>query len=154
MKLIFRSLSLVILCLALYGGLKVNAQQTDSCNKVTPDPRLYECFESSFIETQLEKNPDLILYYNYFLDHSYYLTDLPPKEDFVQSLKVLDFSADEDLSKLNVLKYKLELSNDRITYYRLGPRDKIIVFYSGKDFTRMYNEYMVSLGKYEPRTSK
>jgi len=137
-----------IMFFILYG---VHAQESTPGTKVIPDARLYECFDSLFIETQLTDNPDIILYYNYFLDHSYYLTDLPPKEDFIATLKSIDFPDDEDLTNLNVLKYKLELSNDKITYYRLGTSDRVIVFYEGNEITRRFNGYMVSIGRYEPK---
>ena len=45
-------------------------------NKVTPDPRLYQCFEKSYIDNFLINNPDMIDYFNFYLDHSYYTVKL------------------------------------------------------------------------------
>ncbi|MCX6256288.1 MAG: hypothetical protein NTW49_00040 [Bacteroidia bacterium] len=151
MKLIFRTLSLLFLCFAISSHFYASGQNAGKSSKVIPDPRLYECFDASFIQHQLDINPKLILYYNFFLDHSYYITDFPPKADYVCNFPVIDFAAGKDLSQLNVLKSNLKLNNKKQTYFQLGDRHQIIVFYTQKELTQKFNEYLVSIGYLKPR---
>ncbi|MBT6685226.1 MAG: hypothetical protein HOB05_02760 [Bacteroidetes bacterium] len=137
--------SVILLCLLIID-ISATAQNKSS-DIFSPDNRLFDCFENSYIEMLQEKNPSLIMYYNFFLDSSYYVVDLPAeKQEFVNKLESLDLGNDQDIKCVNVLKYDIKLDFEKITYFRLGNTQKMIVFYSGKELFEKYNDYRRSYG--------
>ena len=150
----------VVFTLAFISLNNANAQTKPG---VVPDPRLYECFDSSFIKITYDRSPEGILYYNYYLDHAYFTgtsdPDKPTKDaidiytvkamDFKNSSKTVYFNEDLksfDPTKFNVLKYSFATDfNDYVTY-KLGPTDKLLIFYPVSVFQKKFNEYKKSLG--------
>ena len=65
-----------IIFLIIFGflitGINIKAQE----NKVKPDARLFECFETSYVNKMEQSNPRLVAYYNFYLENSFYVVNL------------------------------------------------------------------------------
>ncbi len=113
--------------------------QPDSRTK--PDPRLYEALSDGEITEMLSKNPFLIQYYNYFLDHSYKIIEQPKSANL--DLPEVDIS---NIDKFNILVVKKEQKLKREwgtqTYYEIKGTNKVLVFISEKEFTQKLNKYI------------
>jgi hypothetical protein len=139
-----------LLCTSLYSQDK----------GIKPDPRLYDCFTQDYIN-QLIKQPRLLAYYNFFLDHSYEVrgTDQgkPVESIDISEVKTLDNGLGnggkafaEDLTKFNPanfnpLKYDFKTDAELTRCYKLGNTGKMLVFLPATVFDRMYKEYLKSL---------
>jgi hypothetical protein len=118
---------------------------------VTPDPRVIEVFGQETVDFYLQNNPKLILYYNYFFDHSYQITEIPQEKikelKDIQELKLkpqyqmesVDYT-ENGLKNLNIMKFDFNLNFEINTFFRLGNTNKIIVFLSGKDIQNQFNQ--------------
>ena len=122
---------------------------------ITPDSRLYECFDSSYVQQTLETNPALIAYYNFYLDNSYYVSSLKqPKA--VTGENINKVTVNEDLSKkktiyfnektydakaFNVLKYNFKTQDSNFTTYLWKEADLAIVFLPRVKIAAAYKEY-------------
>ncbi len=132
-------------------------------NNISPDPRLYECFDSAYIQRTLSGNPEGIIYYNYLLDHSYFIAENDPSKPTTNALDIYKVKKkdlkktgkteffNEDLSsfnpkKFNVLSYNFIYDFNKYTTYKLGNTGKLLVFYPKSVFIQMYNEYKKSIG--------
>jgi hypothetical protein len=140
-----------------------NSFGQNTTTAITPDARLYQCFDSAYVQRTLAINPEGILYYNYFLDYSYYIATNDPSKPTTTALdiykvKTTDIAGtgktslfNEDLSKFdaktfNVLKYDFATDFNKYTTYKLGNTGKLLVFYPKAVFIEMYNEYKKSFG--------
>lgn len=90
---------------------------------VTPDARLYQCYEKAYLDNLIKTNPEQIQYLNYYLDNAYYVVSLKNAEKpitgidintlFEKSKKevVTSISFKEKVYKkasFNVLKYNFQ----------------------------------------------
>ncbi len=138
---------LFVILLAITG--KLNAQNQKDI--FIPDSRLYECFDKTYIKQLKDKNPALIVYYNYYLDNSFFISELPSEKinsNKIPKLKLLEKfkNSKTKIAKLNILKYDVKRYYDRNSYYRMGTSNKVVVFYSEKEFMIKYNKHRKSLG--------
>jgi hypothetical protein len=120
-------------------------------NSNTPDQKLIDALGQETVNFYLNNDPNLIGYYNFFLNYSYKIVDMPePKMDQLDQIPVMrlkekflsepeDFS-EIGLQKLNIMKYEIKIDPINGAMYRLGNTTKLIIFYSGKEITTMYNE--------------
>ncbi len=118
---------------------------------ITPDPRLIDALGQETVDFYAQNNPNLILYYNLFLTHSYRIVEMPSEKlsdlDQVPTMPLKerfltepqDYS-EKGLEKLNVLKYNIKIDQMGGAVYRLGNTNKLIVFYSGKEITTLFND--------------
>lgn len=116
-----------------------------------PDTRIVEAFGQETVDYLLQTSPRTIEYYNFFLDESYTISEIPQEK--VHDLRDMlpftlknpaigempDFSA-EGLKKLNILRFNINIHPVMGAIYRLGNTNKIIVFYSGDEITRKFKE--------------
>jgi len=139
-----------LLCTSLYSQEK----------GIKPDPRLYDCFTKEYVN-QLIKQPRLLAYYNFYLDHSYVIREADPGKPVetidITTVKTVDnglgngdvpFSENIiqfNPARFNPLKYDFKTHPELTTNYKLGNTGKMLVFYPSKVFTSMYNEYLKSL---------
>ncbi|NTW34334.1 MAG: hypothetical protein HGB12_17230 [Bacteroidetes bacterium] len=147
--------------LLLFSAISVIRSYAQTC--ITPDPKLYECFDSSFIKSTLLKSPESILYYNFYLNNSYYIIDNDTKKPTTEALdiykveksvkgkteKIEFFSSDLsnfDIKKLNVLMYDFEIDFNKYTTYKMGKTGKLLIFYPKSVFLQKFTEYKKSLG--------
>ncbi|MEA3446185.1 MAG: hypothetical protein U9R19_15810 [Bacteroidota bacterium] len=123
------------------------AQETINIKSIQADARINDAFGNEFVERIRLENPNLVLYYNFFLDNSYYFTELPgDKTEFLNSAKTLPIAPGSDKKVINVLKFKLNLKFDQRTYFRLSESNKVMVFYSGDELNEKYNEHRRMFG--------
>lgn len=123
--------------------------QTSAADAVVPDSRLSEFFPDKHIQKLLTHQPEIISYWNYFLDNSYVIQSLPNEKansyrNFADLAKInpetneqFDVSLNE--SEINVLLFNLRIQKDKRTTFRLGDTGKTITFYSKDEFLASYN---------------
>lgn len=112
---------------------------TQPDTKTEPDPRLYDALSKSEIAEMQEKNPFLIQYYNYFLDHSYKIINQPKSKQL--DLPSVIIPNIEDFNILLIKKQqKLKRTWESQTYYTIKDTDKVLVFMSEREFTQKLNE--------------
>lgn len=107
--------------------------------KTEPDPRLYDALSKTEIAEMQARNPFLIQYYNYFLDHSYKIIKRPESNQL--DLPEVDIP---NINNFNILVLKKEQKLKRAwesqTYYSIKGTDKVLVFISEREFTHKLNE--------------
>lgn len=116
---------------------------------VIPDARIYEIYSEERVQTLVDNKPEIIRYWNYFLDHSYLVEDIPDEKTYnypdLKSVAKLDrtsnlaFDVSVEEASLNVLLFDPKIPQDKSIIYRLGDTGKIIVFFSKKEFQAAYN---------------
>ena len=77
----------------------VNAQSEPSHTTAPIDSRLFEIYSGDYLENLQTANPYLLKRWNFYLDHSWYLTELPAEKD-MDSYATIQI---EDLSNFNIL---------------------------------------------------
>ncbi len=109
---------------------------------VEPDERLHDVFDVAYLEALQTNNPLLLQRWNYYLDHAWYLADYP------EGKGKLDFPVVRiaDLEKINILHLEKEqhLQRDwrKRMKYRIEGTKKILIYYSGKEFTEDLNKHL------------
>lgn len=91
-----------------------------------------------------ETNPDLLKYYFYFIENSFYIEELPAEKFTTSSgLTEIDLpltdNSNIDFMKLNILKYKLERNFSQRTTYKVKGINSVLVFYSEKELSEMFS---------------
>ena len=128
-------------------SFNLNAQTSNTLETIRPDARIYDAFDDKFVDELTVDNPALILYYNYYLDNAFYISELPAdKNEFLTNLTSLDLDENVKISEINILKLKLDLNFEQQTYYRIGKSDRVMIFYSGIELNDKFNDYRESLG--------
>lgn len=122
--------------------------------QIVADPRIIEVFGQETVDFYLENNPSTIRYYNFFLDNSYSIAELPQEKmsgiQDIPELKlkekfqsdVVDYT-DKGIENLNIMKYDLKIDSNVGPIYRLGNTNKLIFFLSGKEIQNLYNKYLM-----------
>lgn len=147
-----KKLILSVLLLTVIGFTNAQTQKI----QVIADPRIVEVFGQETVDFYLENNPSIIRYYNFFLENSYSIQDMPQEK--MEGLKTLpeltlknEFQTDlvdyteKGLENLNIMKYDLKIDSNIGPIYRLGNTNKIIIFLSGKEIQNLYNKYLQEL---------
>ena len=120
-------------------------------NTNVPDQRLIDAYGQETVDFYINNAPDRISYFNFLLNHSYQIVEMPEvKMDELSRMPVMklkekfltepeDYS-EKGLEYLNILKYNFKIDELNGAIYRIGNTTKLIVFYSGKELIKMYNE--------------
>jgi hypothetical protein len=139
----------ILVSLLFIGQLGFSQSSKDM---YSPDARLYEAFGKDRIEFLKQNNPDLIMYYNFYLDNAFVLVQHPTDkiQGIVKNCPMLEvnnpsFAMDKpDMTKgtksINILKYKYQIDPNKATTYRLDNSGIVIVFYPAKTITEKYNK--------------
>lgn len=119
--------------------------QTTGTLSTDIDPRLYEVYESDYLNRIQQNHPVQLQRMNFFLDHAFYLVDYPTNKGFEQ----LPSIAITDLEKINIYSLMQEFGMVRDfkteKAYRIQGTQKALVFYSGKAFTQAFNQSRTNL---------
>ena len=92
--------------------------------QVTADSRLADVFESSYLSNLSDNHPLILQRYNYFLDNAYFI-----------NVPVIKLDANTQFNIIAVMReHKLKTSPDKRLYYRIENSDKVLVFYSTREF--------------------
>lgn len=116
-----------------------------------PDDRLAQIFDKAF----LEQNPQLVTYYNYCLDNSFYVVSLksekPITGDNIHSVKTRpEFSEGKEITfnektynknTFNVLKYNFTVDYNNFKTYIWKEAGIALIFYPTKTFQANYKEF-------------
>lgn len=125
-----------------------------SKSQVVADPRVIEVFGQETVNFYLENKPNVILYYNFFLENAYSIQEIPQEKigdlPSIPELKLkeqfqadfVDYS-DKGIENLNIMKYELKIDPNVGPIYRLGNTNKLIIFLSGKEIQNLYNKYLL-----------
>jgi len=122
---------------------------------ISPDTRLYECFDSSYIKQLQQTNQTLLAYYNFYLDHSYYTASLTqPKpitgediskvtvnEDIAKKAIIYFNEKAYDAKTFNVLKYSFKVQDNNFTTYVWKDANIAVVFLPRTKIAAAYKEY-------------
>ncbi|MBK8563793.1 MAG: hypothetical protein IPN76_10745 [Saprospiraceae bacterium] len=125
-------------CLATF----VTAQSTLSHTATPIDSRLYAIHSGEYLESLQSANPFLLKRWAFYLDHSWYLTDLPAEKakEAATTVRV------EDLDAINILllekQFALHRDWEKQTVIKIEKTDKAIVLISGKRFNELLNEHL------------
>jgi hypothetical protein len=120
------------------------AQRNDTnlgVNVITPDARLFEAFDSTYLLTIQHSNPTLIRRWNFYLDNAFIITDFPSKKGNINDLKIVQIP---NISFFNIFiiekTQKLGRDWDKPVFYRINQSDKVLMYYAGKDFMKKFNQ--------------
>jgi hypothetical protein len=70
--------------IVLFVGFSAVSQNKN----LTPDARLYQCYEKTYLDNLVKTNPDQILYLNYYLDNAYYVVSLKNAEKPITGIDI------------------------------------------------------------------
>ena len=138
-KILFFAL-LFSTCLATF----VTAQSTLSHTATPIDSRLLAIYSGEYLESLQTENPFLLKRWNFYLDNSWYLTELPNDKalDSRTSIRI------DDLDHINIFlleqKHNLHRDWEKQTVVKIEDTDKAIVLISGKKFNELLNEHLKS----------
>lgn len=134
MKAQFYFWSLTVLASLLFNSPPCFAQ-----NAVGNDSRISDAFGSSYVKLLEEKNPDLLVYYTFYLDNAWEYVNLPiDKTKNLPALSLLP-GKKESSKGFNLLLYKVTRYYDRPNYYLHN--NKVIRLLSEQEFMERFNTY-------------
>lgn len=121
-------------------------------NYYLPDARLYESIDRSYIEQISVEKPELIIYYNFYLENSYYVVSLnkdkPVTGTNIHTVARKDNKGEYfqeisyDKSTFNPLKYDFQREYDNFSIYIWEETGIAIVFYPVKHFEIYYKKHL------------
>lgn len=117
-----------------------------------PDQRIIDYLGQEKVDIIAKNNPDLIRYYNYFLDNSYMVASVPQDKLNDNNFQEIDLplkNGKVDIKTLNVLKLEIQRKYDERIYFKVKNSNEIFVMLSEKEFIEKYNEYRRNLGLIE-----
>lgn len=116
---------------------------------IIPDSRLIDFLGAEKTAILEKNNPDLIRYYNFYLENSYILLVVPND-------KLIENNFDEvaltltnglvDTKKLNVLLIDVQRKYEERIYFKVKDSNEILIFLSEKELMVKYNNYHRELG--------
>ncbi|MCK5846560.1 MAG: hypothetical protein KAG84_03915 [Bacteroidales bacterium] len=115
-----------------------------SFTPIQPDSRVVDYLGAEKIAIIQKNNPNLIHYYNFFLDNSYTISTVPADKFEGNNLTeiVLPLIGDKvDTKKLNVLKLNIQRKYEEDIYFKVKDQNKVFIMLSEKKFVEKYNKY-------------
>jgi len=129
-----------LLILLLSSG--IFAQTATSPAAVEIDQRLYDVYDTDYLEKLKTVNPFVLQRWNYYLDHSFFIADLDPDKQITPT-GTIEIS---DIDNINVLllekEQKLEKQRSLPTYYKIAGTNKYLVFHPVDKFVKKLNEHL------------
>lgn len=120
----------------------VKAQSEQSHTTAPIDSRLLAIYSGDYLKDLQTANPFLIQRWNFYLDNSWYLTELPIEKDSDTYPKIQV----EDLEKINIFsieqKFDLKRDWDKHVVCKIENTNKALVLLSGKAFNEKLNEHL------------
>lgn len=136
------------------------AQRVD--DPYTPDARLYECMSRDYLQQLSAQKSELILYYNYYLEHSFYVVSLKSEKPVTGTdIHTIKYSKDAgktglfdeksfDLKTFNVMKYDFPRQLDGFNTYVWDEAGVALVFYPVRHFQSQFKYYQKNTLKINP----
>ena len=130
-------LTLILLTLSI-----LSFSQNNSAETVEIDDRLTEVYDNEYLTNLQSQNSFLLQRWSFYLDNAYYIVDFPAEKgnpDY-QTIEVAD------LDNMNILllekSQKMTRAYDKPTKYKIKGTNKILVYYSGKEFNQKLNKFL------------
>jgi hypothetical protein len=138
--------NIVLTIIALFVFTTISAQ-----DNYKPDKRLSDCFSAEDLSQMVAAKSDLIPYYNYYLDNSYFTVDLKKAGKEVTGIDihtVLNRTLHKETFKMtsysketfNPLKYHFNLQKDSYVVYIWKEAGIAIIFYPLSDISNAFKE--------------
>ena len=135
---------IILLLMLVISGITAFAQT------LTIDSRLYaKYYEEDLLDMQQNRTRDLE-YLNWFVENSYVVKEVADPEVLnYPKLKYMDKETkmegreanEYDAENFNIMEYGFEISAKSSNVYKIGDTGKLLIFYSSRDLTKLYNEY-------------
>ncbi len=129
-----KQISIIIISIILLSSFKT----------ITPDQRLVDYLGAEKVAIMQKSNPSLIHYYNFFLDNSYTIEDVPADKldgNNFQTLTLPLDGSEVDTKKLNVLKLNIQRKYNESIYFKIKGSNQIFIMLSEKIFMEKFNKY-------------
>lgn len=142
----FRIMKKIIMLLVMtLAVLNVFSQQS-----VAIDSRLYAKYQEEDLQNILSNDPSQIEYLNWMLDNAYVIKDInSPQANNFPRLKYFDKETKQTSSEVseynpesfNIMEFDFNIDYKKSNAYLIGNTGKLLVFFSGEDLTKLYNNY-------------
>lgn len=116
---------------------------------IKPDPRILDYLGQEKLDITMKNNPELIRYYNFFLENSYIVSDVPQNkldENNFPAIELPLVNGKVDTKKLNVLLLDIKRKYDERSYFKVKNSKQVFIMLSEKEFIEKYNKYRKELG--------
>ncbi|MFK7770822.1 MAG: hypothetical protein AB8F94_01740 [Saprospiraceae bacterium] len=131
-----------ILTLFLLSFSVLSFAQNKSSETVEIDDRLLEVYDKEYLEDLKIQNPVLLQRWSFYLDNAFYMVDFP-KEKGNPDYPTIEVA---DLDNMNIFllekNQKMTRDFDKPTKYKIKGTNKILVYYSGKEFNQKLNNFL------------
>ncbi|MBL7805341.1 MAG: hypothetical protein JNL02_16500 [Saprospiraceae bacterium] len=136
-------LSFLFFCLAILAPVFLSAQTSTPAAAI--DPRLYEVYEKDYLERLRTEQPTLILRWNFYLDNAFVVSEYPTDKGDMGQLPELQITDPEHFNILLIERDQPTARDwDKPVFYRIAGTNKILMYWSGKDFNRKFSEWLAS----------
>lgn len=120
----------------LFAAVSVHGQSA-----VEADQRLFDVFETDYLNRMQADHPVMLARLNFYLDNAWFITEYPTEKGNPDLPEITI----EDFDNLNILKleaaYALSRDFNKRMMYSIKGTDKVLVYYSGKEFTESFNAF-------------
>jgi len=144
-----------IIVAALLLCFSLSSISQNNSNLYRADKRLYQILDKSYIEQLESQQSELIVYYNYYLDHAYYIIDLKQEKpitgenintikvrpEFSNSTEVIFSEKNFNKDTFNPLYYDFKEDFNNFKTYIWEEAGIALVFYPTKQFQSSFKEY-------------
>jgi hypothetical protein len=152
MRYILKSLLPCLTALLMMTAMNAWSQSTT----VKPDARLKQIMDASTLEQISLQKPELILYYNYYLDNAFYVAKLNNEKPVTgtdihtvgikgKSGKFAETTFDQQ--RFNVLKYDFNRELDRFVTYVWKEAGVALVFYPQRHFQAAFQQHLKEVSR-------
>lgn len=133
-------LTLVLLTLSILSFAQKKSAKT--VETVEMDDRLAEVYDKEYLTNLQSQNPFLLQRWSFYLDNSYYIVNFP-SEKGNPDYPIIEVA---DLDNMNILllekSQKMTRDFDKPSKYKIKGTNKILVYYSGKEFNQKLNDFL------------
>jgi hypothetical protein len=141
--------NVLITCIVFFISTTISAQDI-----YKPDKRLNDCIDADILSQMVSSKSELIPYYNYYIDHSYYVVDLKKAEKEVtgkdihtvvsraigNKVTVLFNEISYTKETFNPLKYNFNIMMNSFVTYIWKEAGIALVFYPQSQISAAYKE--------------
>jgi hypothetical protein len=114
--------------MCLYAGGTATAQNSF-------DQRLKSKFTEEQIHQLKANSPQVLSYWEYYLDHAYTVSPAPAGKD-ISNLPVIEFT---DTKTFNILSTDLQMLRSSKQYFRVANTGELFILLSNDSFTEKFN---------------
>lgn len=126
----------------LFLTLSILSIAQNKTSEIEIDERLYQVYDQTYLENLQTNNPFLLQRWSFYLDHAYYISEYPSKKGN-PNYPTIKISNLENFNVL-LLEKNQNISRDfeKQSVYKIEGTNKVLVYYSGKDFVKKLNKHL------------